>query len=142
MTQPLGCGECRFCCKAMVVDDLEPAKPAETWCVHIRKDGPGCGIYETRPASCRQFKCLWLESQERTPEYRLPLEMRPDKSRVMLCMAPDDILVVRVAAGMRGHLNREPMKSFLEGMIEGGVRTFVSVDGQEFQLKRRVVGPA
>ncbi len=73
------CGECNFCCK--LPDIAELAKPANQWCVNC-DIGKGCRIYETRPAPCRDFECVWLESQrEKRP---LPLELRPDRCKMML----------------------------------------------------------
>jgi hypothetical protein len=54
------CGTCSLCCKVMTVPDVTPAKTAHKWCSHIRPDHHGCSIYGTRPASCREFSCMWL----------------------------------------------------------------------------------
>jgi hypothetical protein len=43
--------------------------------------GAGCTTYETRPAPCREFVCLWLGSQT-TPK-PLPAELRPDRSGIL-----------------------------------------------------------
>jgi hypothetical protein len=76
------CGECNFCCK--LPDIAELSKPANQWCTHC-DIGKGCRIYETRPTPCRDFECLWLESQrEKRP---LPAELRPDRCKVMLTFA-------------------------------------------------------
>jgi hypothetical protein len=69
------CGECSACCKILAIDELK--KPPSIWCQHV-KIGQGCEIYENRPASCRKFNCLWILDP------RLPDEMRPDKSHVVL----------------------------------------------------------
>ena len=40
----------------------ELKKPADVWCEHAGDHpGGGCGIYEERPQSCRDFKCSWLQ---------------------------------------------------------------------------------
>jgi hypothetical protein len=76
------CGTCNMCCKLPDVPELK--KPANQWCAHC-EIGQGCRIYETRPVPCRDFECLWLESQrEKQP---LPAELRPDRSRMMLTFA-------------------------------------------------------
>ncbi len=42
----------------------------------------GCSCYDTRPASCRKFECMW--------RYGLGSNRaRPDKSGVMFVMTPD-----------------------------------------------------
>ena len=53
------CGECALCCTVLRVDELE--KPARVACDKLRRDGPGCSIYETRPRICRSYKCAWLQ---------------------------------------------------------------------------------
>ena len=50
------CGECNECCTTMGVHEIK--KPAGKPCPHLV--GRGCGIYETRPPSCRSYECLWL----------------------------------------------------------------------------------
>ncbi len=55
-----GCGTCTLCCKLMTVSELE--KPSGTWCSHVAQ-GKGCGIYETRPHSCRAFLCGYLSTE-------------------------------------------------------------------------------
>ena len=51
------CGDCTLCCKVMAIEEL--AKPAGQWCRHC-KPGRGCLIYDSRPAECSAFDCLWL----------------------------------------------------------------------------------
>jgi hypothetical protein len=51
--------------------------PAYTRCPCLRDPldakGPGCSIYDRRPASCSYWRCLWLKSAE------LPEAARPDR---------------------------------------------------------------
>ncbi len=73
------CDGCTICCKIMGVEELE--KPRNLWCQHC-KIGEGCTIYETRPESCQVYECVWLKTQ--VLENPMPLELRPDKSRVVV----------------------------------------------------------
>lgn len=79
------CGECTLCCTIMGVVELK--KPVHTNCEH--QSCFGCKIYEDRPSSCKEFKCLWLEEGEHLPgkhslRKRLFWENeRPDKNGVM-----------------------------------------------------------
>jgi hypothetical protein len=43
----------------MRVPDLDPPKEAGERCKHLCSRG--CRIYATRPASCRDFNCLWKQ---------------------------------------------------------------------------------
>jgi hypothetical protein len=69
------CGGCTACCQVVPVKDL--GLKQYTGCPHTRAAfhaaGPGCGIYDKRPHSCRAWSCLWLRS-DWAPE------MRPDRA--------------------------------------------------------------
>lgn len=58
------CGGCAACCETVPVKEL--GLEAFTRCPHQRPafhaKGPGCGIYPTRPYSCRSWSCAWLEA--------------------------------------------------------------------------------
>lgn len=69
---PRSCGPCTACCSALVIEELD--KPAFSRCPHEVTQMPteasgssdqGCGgscnRYATRPASCSNFRCLWLD---------------------------------------------------------------------------------
>lgn len=51
------CGECTRCCTHLRVDEI--AKPDWTPCKHLC--AKGCGVYESRPPSCRVWRCVWLQ---------------------------------------------------------------------------------
>jgi hypothetical protein len=78
------CGTCTLCCKLLDIPVLK--KPQGQWCVHCAI-GKGCTIYETRPQPCRDFECMWLESQKE--KHPLPAELRPDRCKVVLTFSPD-----------------------------------------------------
>ena len=73
------CGECRACCVAFGVHDggvnKEPGKP----CHHLRPapTTTACEIYEERPASCRAFRCFWLQGMGHDDD-------RPDRTGVVV----------------------------------------------------------
>ena len=54
------CVKCTLCCKLMEVRDL--GKDDGVWCKHVLQ-GRGCGIYQTRPESCRTFLCGWISTE-------------------------------------------------------------------------------
>ena len=78
------CGSCTLCCKLPDIPELD--KPRDQWCRHCAI-GTGCRIYESRPVPCREFNCLWLESQKEAKP--LPLALRPDKSKMVLTFGQD-----------------------------------------------------
>lgn len=52
------CGDCNACCVVLGVTEIGKEEFQE--CPHIF--WRGCGIYDTRPSECRNYKCLWLDS--------------------------------------------------------------------------------
>ena len=68
------CGDCSLCCKVLDIDALN--KPAGKWCQHCRPGDGGCSIYQTRPATCRDFACGWLVIA------RLGEEWKPSRARM------------------------------------------------------------
>lgn len=53
------CGSCSVCCVTLGVPEIE--KKAACDCPHRKRGWKACSIYDTRPQSCRDFKCMWLE---------------------------------------------------------------------------------
>jgi hypothetical protein len=49
-------------------------KPINTTCRHVCERG--CSIYESRPASCREYDCAWLQGY-------LPEKHRPDQCGIV-----------------------------------------------------------
>ena len=68
------CGDCTACCTVLAIVELQ--KPQRRACDHLCRSG--CGIYATRPASCREFHCLWLRGALDADE-----ALRPDRLGVM-----------------------------------------------------------
>jgi hypothetical protein len=58
------CGPCKACCTGMAVGEID--KPAGKPCPSLCESG--CGAYETRPQSCRDYGCLWLHGHGRLME--------------------------------------------------------------------------
>jgi len=55
------CGDCTLCCELLPIAEIN--KPHSQLCgdCTLKK---GCGIYNTRPESCRNFNCLFIESND------------------------------------------------------------------------------
>jgi len=51
------CGGCTLCCSVLRVDELP--KLGGVACAKLEPGG--CGIYATRPAVCRGYRCMWLQ---------------------------------------------------------------------------------
>lgn len=104
--RPKSCGSCTLCCRVLAVDEL--GKPGGVRCGHLAKGG-GCGIYETRPASCRSFECVWLMDPE------MPHRFRPDQTKVVLDQDADGArLIARCDPANPNAWRREPMYGALK----------------------------
>lgn len=66
MIEKRTCGDCGVCCVLMSVPELE--KDQGTRCKNLCASG--CSVYSTRPQSCRDFECLWLQGA--LPEWAKP----------------------------------------------------------------------
>lgn len=61
VVQERSCGACDVCCVVYDIEEPGLVKKAHDRCEHSRPGAGGCSVYNTRPATCREFKCLWLE---------------------------------------------------------------------------------
>lgn len=93
------CGPCHSCCINLDVDDPGIAHARGTRCPRLTDDNK-CGDYDGRPATCREFSCLWLLGFGGAKD-------RPDKTGVIFHLMPEmtvpvpdhgDVAVVPVAA--------------------------------------------
>jgi hypothetical protein len=83
------CGTCSLCCKIKAIEEL--GKPMYTWCVNCDKS-KGCRVHDTpaMPPSCAEYNCLWHATQSfEDPSRRLPLEFRPDRTKVVVDVPPN-----------------------------------------------------
>jgi hypothetical protein len=69
------CGPCQACCTSLQV--VEIGKPMAAVCQH--QCTTGCGIYPTRPGSCRVYACAWKAAMIPGGD-----EMRPDQFRAII----------------------------------------------------------
>lgn len=84
------CDGCTVCCTLLAVEEIR--KPPQKRCIYIEDITPDsipqsvergrCGIYESRPQSCREFECLWLQTQG--TDAQMSPKTRPDRCGVML----------------------------------------------------------
>lgn len=126
----MSCGSCNACCTVLGVEEI--AKRPGTRCSHLCDRG--CGVYESRPASCREFECVWLQmASGPTP---LPKRLRPDRSGVLLVPSPEDGTVA--AHCMRdGALEEKAMKRHVDRWLANGV-SIIRIAGNKRTLIRLV----
>ena len=124
------CDGCTACCKILKIHELN--KPGNAWCQHC-KIGVGCGIYDTRPESCRVYECVWLQSQRGGKP--LALELRPDKSRVVIGVTNQgDDLVLYVSPDRPDAWKRGAMGAFVAEMKAKGFAVAVACGEKVQQL--------
>lgn len=120
------CGECGMCCKLLAIQALD--KTAGDWCRHFRK---GCSIYADRPPACRNFECLWLDSE------KLDDSWRPDRAKFLMYTEKDGKrLNVIVDPASPLAWKREPYYRHIKSMSQR------ALDGYELVVcigERRVV---
>lgn len=105
MSNPFSsCGGCTQCCKTLKVSEID--KPEHTWCTACTI-GVGCDRYATRPQSCVEFECVWLQSQ-REPGAALAPELRPDRSKVVIGLSR-----TRLSADDMARLRAGPERSVM-----------------------------
>ncbi|KAF0232207.1 MAG: hypothetical protein FD175_29 [Beijerinckiaceae bacterium] len=126
------CGSCSLCCKLFDIDWLDKPKPAGKWC-HNCTPGKGCAIWQSVPARCADYYCVWRLDPE------LPAEWRPDRARFVLTHAHVDApLAVLLDPGAPDAHRREPYKSLLartaRQILEGRGSTIVVFNGQHRTL--------
>lgn len=79
------CGECDVCCIVPRIDKAEVFwkdcdKEAGQICEKLTKHG--CSVYEDRPASCKNYECLWLQLSKKLKDFSV--EWRPDNLKIVV----------------------------------------------------------
>ncbi len=124
------CGTCTACCRVYAIPEL--SKPAGDWCRHCDV-GKGCKIYPDRPAPrCTDFKCLWLESQD---TIKLPLELRPDKCKVVFIMSTNPrVSTATTLPGYPDALQRPAVRELIDLMLLRGLSVAIGEPDAQTQL--------
>jgi uncharacterized protein len=106
------CGACTACCKTHAV--VEIRKPPNEWCPHCAI-GIGCKIYVERPQTCCEFQCAWLT------DLRMPDELRPDKTRVVLSMPEEKVIIANVDPGRPEATRKGLIGQVLDRAVDNGL---------------------
>lgn len=115
------CGTCEVCCVVMGIDILQkpPGTPCPLLARSVKKDGVGCGVYDTKPECCTEFKCLWLHGAVGNGE-----EDRPDMLGVMFDYLRSAETIAKVGnviiayEVVEGALSTERMKYWIKKMAD------------------------
>lgn len=124
------CGSCRACCVVTAIDSAEITKPSGVACRHA--GAGGCGIYETRPAVCRDFYCGWRMSA------LIPDGWRPDRSGIFILFGKDGVPprfggatgITLMLIGNPLQAVRQPqLLDFVSGCVTQAIPVFLAVPG-------------
>jgi len=122
-----GCGTCTMCCKLRGVH--ETMKLAFEWCADC-DIGHGCRRYPTRPRSCADYECVWLETQRLPPAARLEAALRPDRCRVVIeCIHDGKTLLLFVDPARTDAWRTLPVRRLLGSTVAAGGRAAVVTKG-------------
>jgi hypothetical protein len=108
------CGTCSLCCKVLRIEETQ--SPAGEWCKHC-DPGHGCKIHPMRPATCRDFFCLWLTLGE------IGEHWKPAKSKIVLRSELDG---ARIAA----HVDRSAPGAWLRAPYYQDLKRWAAIAAQ------------
>jgi hypothetical protein len=101
-----------LCCKVPSIEDFQ--KPPGVWCRYAAP-GKGCTVYDSRPACCRSFYCMWMLDASFGPEWK------PERSKFVLYVQRNgENLQVAVDPGFANAWTRPPYYERLKRMATQG----------------------
>lgn len=109
------CGPCSACCTHLDVDDEEIKHEAHVDCPRLVDNR--CSDYEARPATCRNYRCLWLEG------FGDDVLDRPDQLGVLMHITPEEMTK-----------NVISVVEIREGALDEGTRARATVKEMGFQV--------
>lgn len=117
------CGSCNACCISLTIDDPELYKVQGYRCPNLTAQS-GCGIYPTRPHTCRTFQCGW-----RLLKWVKPT-LRPDKSGVLIRIksGADGVGIV-LSLLTRTALKAEGLAETVAAAVSAGRPVFLDIPG-------------
>jgi hypothetical protein len=122
------CGPCTACCVSLKIKVPELRKKADEPCRHLT--GKGCGIYETRPAVCRQFLCGWRLFEELDDSWRPDLSgmliMRKAPSEMPPAWRSAPYGVHLIVTGGEAAVRRPPFAAYVARQIARGIPVYLS----------------
>lgn len=98
------CGACKACCELFPI--VEIGKPAGKLCPHYCD---GCSIHETKPKSCAEYDCAYLQSED------APESLRPDRCGIVFTKKSDRIFSGILVPGVEvTDMAKRQINSFLD----------------------------
>ncbi len=122
------CGGCTVCCKSLTIISSELKKLPGILCKHA-EEGAGCGIYNHRPAVCRNWYCGWRKSS------KLDDSWRPDRCGVLMEFSHSLEIpasygsqeAVKLSIWSLDTVQWEPLVTFVAACVDARIPVFLSV---------------
>jgi hypothetical protein len=133
------CEDCTGCCTVFEVKDI--GKPFGAACQYLGATafGRGCTIYAERPQPCKNYVCLWLDSQRRQePADRLPEALKPEACKVVMGWPwgeDRDTLFVYPYPGYEGAWRKPPVAEHLRMILSRGGKVVVVTGATRIAIK-------
>ena len=132
------CADCTACCQVFEVKEIPKAFGEP--CRYIGKTalGTGCTIYQDRPMPCRNYVCLYLDSQRREGVEKMPEELRPNVCRVVLGWpwgTDRNTLFVYPLPGYENAWRIPPVSEHLRMILSRGGKVVVVIEKKRYVLK-------
>jgi Fe-S-cluster containining protein len=118
------CGTCTLCCRLTEVPEL--SKPLNQWCKSCNPS-QGCSIYESRPESCRKFRCVWLLKG-------LHENLRPDRSKVIFEMLSNKTFLAVVHPNYSDSWKKGLTLKLIREILNDGISVVIITPGQQSQF--------
>ena len=121
------CGACSVCCVDLTIEEPSLMKPQGYRCPHLAAEG-GCGIYPTRPETCRVYHCGWRRLKW------VRESLRPDRAHVLVKLRPvgtgaASVLGVDFVLLSKAALKAEGLAESLAAAVRSGVPVFLTIPG-------------
>jgi hypothetical protein len=132
------CQDCNGCC--VVFEVKEVPKAFGEPCKHLGKTlfGRGCTVYADRPQACKNYVCLWLDSQRKLDDARMPENLRPDVCKVVMGWpwAEDrETLFVYPYPGHDTAWQKSPVSDHLRMILARGGKVVVVLEDKRIAIK-------
>ena len=105
------CGTCTLCCEILPIPEIP--KPENVLCSNCTKN-QGCNIYSSRPKSCIDFRCLFIETD-------MVEELRPNKCNIIFEKITETVYIGTRHKDNLNDWNSVPVINYMKSLNEKGI---------------------
>lgn len=133
------CADCDGCCRVFEVKEVDKAFGEP--CKHLGRtpNGPGCTIYDSRPMACKNYVCLWLDSQRRPNTTPFPENLRPNVCKVVMGWPwgiEKETLFVYPYPGFENNWKLPPVSIYLRSILAKGAKLMIVTGKTRIAINR------